>query len=135
MIGERLKSLRKKKKLSQKELANSLGTSQGYICDIEQGKKLPGSEFLISLKSFFDIDLNWFLTGAEPQDTTEPQMPHYRPEDGDLYTNELGKLFDIMGEWPEALKMLQSYLELSPKKQKLYLEQMMADLEETKKGG
>ena len=66
MVGERLKSIRKKKGLSQKELAALHDTSQGYVCDIELGKKLPGSDFLLSLKRFLDVDLNWFLTGEQP---------------------------------------------------------------------
>lgn len=66
MIGERLKKIRKEKSLSQKELAKLIGTSQGYICDIEQGIKMPGSDFLISLKRVLEIDLNWLLIGEVP---------------------------------------------------------------------
>lgn len=63
MIGERLKHLRKENHLSQKELAILLGTSQGYISDIEKDLKKPGTEFLLSLKRFLGVNLDWFLTG------------------------------------------------------------------------
>lgn len=63
MIGERLKKVRGG--MSQRDFADMLGTSQGYISDIEKGKKKPGAEFLISLKRFKEIDLDWLLTGEE----------------------------------------------------------------------
>lgn len=65
MIGKRLNQIRKEKGMSQQALAALLGTSSGYISEIEQGKKMPGSDFLISLKRALEIDLNWFLTGDE----------------------------------------------------------------------
>ena len=74
MIGDRLKILRKAKGLSQKELAQEVGTSQGYICALEQNKKIPGGEILISLKNFLGVDLNWLLTGEDVQVNT-PQEP------------------------------------------------------------
>lgn len=70
MIGERLRKLRKEKSLSQKELAGILGTSQGYISDIEKDIKKPGTDFLISLKRFLKVDLDWFLTGEESPGST-----------------------------------------------------------------
>lgn len=65
MIGARLKILRNKKGLTQKELASALSTSQSYICSLEQDRQVPGGEILLSLKRFFDIDLDWLLTGEE----------------------------------------------------------------------
>jgi transcriptional regulator with XRE-family HTH domain len=61
MIGERIKQLRMKKGLSQQALAKRLGTSSGYISELEQGKKMPGAELLLSLKREFDVDLNWLV--------------------------------------------------------------------------
>jgi len=63
MIGERLKQIRMGKGLTQKAFAELLGTSSGYISEIEQGKKMPGSEFLISLKRELGVSLDWFLAG------------------------------------------------------------------------
>ena len=62
-MHNRLKLLRKKYDLSQKDLADMIGTSQGYISDIEIGKKSPGSGFLVSLRRVLGVDLNWLLTG------------------------------------------------------------------------
>lgn len=80
MIGEKIRALRKARCLSQKDLAVELRTSQGYICDIEKGLKKPGSDFLVSLKRFFDIDLNWLLCGEEKAITVE-ESPVYGKTD------------------------------------------------------
>ena len=70
-LGERLKEFRNGKCLSQKAFASLLSTSSGYISEIEQGKKMPGGEFLISLKREFgvDLDLEWFLMGESGTQT------------------------------------------------------------------
>ncbi|MEI6827080.1 MAG: helix-turn-helix transcriptional regulator [Desulfuromonadales bacterium] len=55
--------MRRERGLLQKAFAALIGTSQGYICDIEKGKKSPGSEFLVSLRRVLGVDLNLLLTG------------------------------------------------------------------------
>lgn len=63
-MGGRLKIVRKDRGLSQKDFAALIGTSQGYICDIEKGKKSPGGDLLLTLRLTLGIDLNWLLTGS-----------------------------------------------------------------------
>jgi len=68
-FGERFKAFRRQKRLTQQELASFLSTSPSYISEIEKGKKMPGSDLLISLKrSFPEIDLNQLLTGERPDE-------------------------------------------------------------------
>ncbi|MGD9950609.1 MAG: helix-turn-helix domain-containing protein [Desulfobulbus sp.] len=67
MIGSRLKLLRKRKKLTQKELAECLETSQSYVSSLEQDKQVPGGEILVSLKRFFSVSIDWLLTGENDQ--------------------------------------------------------------------
>jgi transcriptional regulator with XRE-family HTH domain len=76
MIGDRLRLLRKGKGLSQVDLADKLDTSQGYISDVEKGLKKPGTDFLLSLKRFFSVDLNWFLTGEGEAQQRPPTFTH-----------------------------------------------------------
>ena len=63
MIGKRIKQLRASKKLSQQQLADEIGSSSGYISEIESGKTIPGGTRLLSLKRFFGISIDWLLTG------------------------------------------------------------------------
>ena len=77
-LGNRLYQIRKDKGLSQQAFATMLNTSSGYISEIEQGKKMPGSEFLLSLWRAFGVDLNWFLTGEEKETTGNKEIEYDR---------------------------------------------------------
>lgn len=77
-LGNRLNQIRKDKGLSQQAFAAMLDTSSSYISEIEQGKKLPGSEFLLSLWRVFGIDLNWFLTGVEKETAGKNEIEYDR---------------------------------------------------------
>ncbi len=57
-FGRKLKAFRKSLKLTQVEFAKRLNTSSGHISDIEAGKKMPGGEFMISLKHEFNITID-----------------------------------------------------------------------------
>ncbi len=63
MFAERLRQIRKERKITQVKLAEHLGISQGFLSAMEQGKKAPGSAVLIALSKFFDVNAQWFLTG------------------------------------------------------------------------
>ncbi|WP_316347663.1 helix-turn-helix transcriptional regulator [Desulfuromonas acetoxidans] len=74
MLGDRLKSIRKEKKLTQKAFAEALNTSPGYISEIEKGKKVPGGELLTMLKRVFDVDINWLLLGEIQKSDSRSQV-------------------------------------------------------------
>lgn len=77
-LGKRLNQIRKDRALSQQAFAAMLDTSSGYISEIEQGKKMPGSEFLLSLWRVFEVDLNWFLTGEEKEAAEKNEIEYDR---------------------------------------------------------
>lgn len=77
-LGSRLNQIRKDRALSQQAFAARLDTSSGYISEIEQGKKMPGSEFLLSLWRVFGVDLNWFLTGEEKEAAAKNEIEYDR---------------------------------------------------------
>ena len=57
-FSERLKALRKKKGLTQEELAKRLFISRSVIAKYECGKSLPTRENAEKLAAFFDIKLS-----------------------------------------------------------------------------
>lgn len=59
--GERMKRLRKEKKLTGKEMANILGISQGYYYDIERGDKRPTTDLIAKLCSYFGVSSDYLL--------------------------------------------------------------------------
>lgn len=62
-IGERIKELRKERKISQAELAKNINVSPGNVGDWERGKAKPGADALISLMNYFSVSADWLLTG------------------------------------------------------------------------
>ncbi len=68
-IGERLKEIRIKNNLSQKDMANKLniGTYQAYQ-SYEAGRSNPPLEILRKISKEFDIDLHWLITGKHYYD-------------------------------------------------------------------
>ena len=60
-LGEKIKLLRKGKKISQEELANMLKINRNYLSRIETGKSEPTSSVLKNIAKIFNIDLNFLL--------------------------------------------------------------------------
>ena len=61
IFSERLKTLRKEKKLTQKEIAEQIGIKQNSYSDWETGKNEPSLEKLIVLADFFEVSLDWMV--------------------------------------------------------------------------
>ncbi len=66
VVGERLKATRLLIGLNQRDFAQRLGTSGAYISCVELGHSMPGGRFLRCLHREFDININWLLSGKEP---------------------------------------------------------------------
>ena len=68
-LGERLKTLRKNRRLSQKDVANALGISAAIISNYEGGERTPSLENLVSLAGFYHCSTDYLL-GFEKQIST-----------------------------------------------------------------
>jgi transcriptional regulator with XRE-family HTH domain len=62
-VGERIRDFRKKKKLNQRDFAQKLGYSYGYIADLERGRQKPSREFLERIKEQFGTSSDYILYG------------------------------------------------------------------------
>jgi transcriptional regulator with XRE-family HTH domain len=67
-IGYRIKCIRKENNLNQIQFAKSIGISQGNLSEIEMGNSNPSAETLISIRTQYNVNLNWLLTGADAAD-------------------------------------------------------------------
>ena len=65
--GERIKEFRKKKGLTQRDLANSIKYSDAYLSEIERGVSKPSREFLIKLTKVYGISSDYVLYGSEDE--------------------------------------------------------------------
>lgn len=57
-IGERLKELREKKNMSQREVAQALGISQPAYSYFECGDKIPSLAMTKAMARFFNVTLD-----------------------------------------------------------------------------
>lgn len=63
-IGLRLKEIRMKMDIGQKEMAEKLNITPPYLCEIENGKANPGPEFFVRLVKNYNINLNYVFLGS-----------------------------------------------------------------------
>lgn len=71
-IGERLMELRKKRKLSMRELAERSGASTSLISQVETGKTNPTVAKLQNLATALGVPVNYFF---DPHDEPPPDPP------------------------------------------------------------
>jgi len=67
-LGEKIMLLRKKRKVSQKELASALGINPSNLPNYESGRYKPSIEMLIKITDFFEISLDALLKNRETDD-------------------------------------------------------------------
>ncbi len=72
IIGERLRTLREEKKLSQGDIEKRTGLLRCYISRVENGHTVPAIETLEKLARALEVPLyQLFYDGGEP-----PELPH-----------------------------------------------------------
>jgi transcriptional regulator with XRE-family HTH domain len=73
-----LKSVRKARRLSLKQLSNISGVSQGAICDVEKGRRVPGRDITNKLAKALSLDLAevYSRSGRLPDDVTNYMISH-----------------------------------------------------------
>ena len=72
IFGKNIKDLRKKYKLTQRDFATFLNTSQSTICAYESGKTLVLTAFLYSLAKEFNVSVDK-LCGLEKKRTNKKE--------------------------------------------------------------
>lgn len=75
MLSDTIKSLRKKKGLSQAQIAIKLGITQGAVSQWENGLTEPAVDQLIALAKIFDVSLYDLKGVDEPETKKEPATP------------------------------------------------------------
>jgi transcriptional regulator with XRE-family HTH domain len=80
-FAQRIRELRKKKGMTQTELAKSLGKTLGTISTWETGKRKPEFETMDALCDYFDVNLGYLIGSSD-----DPTL--YKPTQEEL--NELG---------------------------------------------
>lgn len=69
-FGDKLKELRKERKLTQKQLADQVGVTVSTISSYESGSRYPSYDVLISLSRIFHVSTDYLL-GLEKAKTVD----------------------------------------------------------------
>ncbi|MCR4563123.1 MAG: helix-turn-helix domain-containing protein [Clostridiales bacterium] len=63
MVG--LREIRKKLNLNQQKVAMDLNISREALSYYENGKREPSLALLVSMSSYFNVSINYLITGKE----------------------------------------------------------------------
>ncbi len=69
-LGQRIRSQREKRRLTQAQLSNSLHISAQAVSKWERGENAPDITMLKPLSTLLDRSIEWLLTGTEEQKNT-----------------------------------------------------------------
>ncbi len=101
LLGERLKSFRARKNISQKELAEKLYVSAQAVSKWERNEATPNPETLVKLAEIFEITTDELL-GSQKTSTTEDDIkaaffngadPTLTPEERDAMWEDAQEYF------------------------------------------
>ena len=89
-MKERLKQIRKSKKLSQRDFGDKINLSQNHISSLESGARTITPRIISDVCEVFNVNREWFITG-----------------NGEMFKDELEK-YNIAD--PEIKEMLRLFL-------------------------
>lgn len=58
-LGNRLRTLRRERRITQSDVASAVGVSRSHLATIERGHDNPGRETLMALADFFGVSMDW----------------------------------------------------------------------------
>ena len=64
-VGERIRELRKKRNLTQEELAEQLNITSVSMCRIEKGSKGASIDLLVEISTYFKTSMDYLIFGKE----------------------------------------------------------------------
>ncbi|MCU0430872.1 MAG: helix-turn-helix domain-containing protein [Cytophagaceae bacterium] len=69
-LHSRIKFLRKKRGITQKELSLVLHMDRSNIANYESGKRVPPIESIVRMAAYFEVSVNYLLLGTESNEET-----------------------------------------------------------------
>ena len=73
-FGERLKIIMRERGITQKQLAQVLGTSHSLISEYIHNKKEPSIFKAVMIADFLGVDLHWLITGKYQNNGKTPKV-------------------------------------------------------------
>ena len=78
-LGEKITGLRKKRGLSQEELAITLGVSRQAVSKWETEEAKPDTDKIVALAEYFEVTTDWLLRDIEPAGADTGTDAHMSP--------------------------------------------------------
>lgn len=78
-LGEKITHLRKKRGLSQEELAITLNVSRQAVSKWERGEAKPDTDKVVALAEYFEVTTDWLLRDIAPLETHTGTDAHMSP--------------------------------------------------------
>lgn len=76
MLGERISELRKRKKMTQKQLAEYLSVSLNSISLYERNLSTPDDEMKVQLAQFFNVSMDYLMGTSDRETALSQTAPH-----------------------------------------------------------
>lgn len=107
MIGQRLKELRKSRRITQTELSERINISQSTLANFENEKRTLPIDILIKIAQYFDVSTDYILGLSEVSElSTDNNFIHY------VYDESLSE---------DEKKLVETYRHLNSDEQKIVL--------------
>ena len=74
-VGQRIRELRKTRRLQQKKLAQMVGISHGALTNFEKGRRRISLDWLQKISEALDTPMAYFLDDPKPQSKIVPGDP------------------------------------------------------------
>lgn len=120
MLNERLKELRKQKKVTQQDVANYLGITRPAYTAYEKGSRNPDYDLLNKLARYFNVTTDYLLGSdvTNIKDSTQAELTPYQQEVIDFFNSREDLFFhDHPGDIRQALEQFEIYYEVWKKQQ------------------
>lgn len=109
MIGDRIKELRKDKKMTQQEFCKQIGVKQPSLAAIESGRNNPSDQTIFAICKAFLVSEKWLRSGeGEPYLHTSSEV-----------AAKICEEYSLDGT---SLALLEKFIVLSDKDQKIIIE-------------
>ena len=76
-IGQRIKDIRKAKKITQNELAIVLKIDQSNVSDYENDKYMPSFQTIDNMRVAYNVDLHWLFSGEGSMFITDTKVVNH----------------------------------------------------------
>ncbi len=101
LFGDRLRILRKEKRMTQEELAKKFNTGKASISNYENNLRLPDANTISGYADFFGVSVDYILGRTDIRSLEDSRI-----ETKDFHNFDMDELPD------EAIKEIEKYIEL-----------------------